>query len=83
MQRVQTAMRRAQTAMRWLPATTRKLARQLAGPWRGLRALAGEDAYEHYLRHAAAQHPGEPPLTRRDFWRDAERRKWDGVSRCC
>jgi uncharacterized short protein YbdD (DUF466 family) len=76
-------MRRVQTAMRRLAATTRKLVRPLAAQWRGLRALAGEDAYQRYLRHVAAQHAGEPPLTRRDFWRDAERRKWDGVSRCC
>jgi uncharacterized short protein YbdD (DUF466 family) len=61
----------------------RALARPLAALWRAMRALAGEDAYERYVRHASAQHAGERLLSRRDFYREAERRKWSGVSRCC
>jgi len=67
----------------WAAATLRRCRRGLAALWRALRVVAGEDAYERYLRHAAAHHRGEPLMTRRDFWRDAEQRKWSGVSRCC
>jgi len=69
--------------MRRMQSTMRKLARPLAELWGALRALSGDDAYERYLRHAAVHHPGEPLMTQREFWRDAERRKWGGVSRCC
>ena len=41
--------------------------------WRGLRwylrALLGADAYDRYLQRAAREHPGEPVLTARQFWR--------------
>jgi uncharacterized short protein YbdD (DUF466 family) len=56
---------------------------RLAAFWRAVRSLASEDAYERYCRHAAARHPGEPVMTRGDFWRAAEEAKWSGVSRCC
>jgi len=47
-----------------------------------LRALSGDDAYERYLTHHARAHAG-PALTRRQFYREREERKWSGVSRCC
>ena len=47
-----------------------------------LRALSGDDAYERYLTHHARAHAG-PALSRRDFYREREERKWSGVSRCC
>ncbi|HVS75663.1 MAG TPA: YbdD/YjiX family protein [Steroidobacteraceae bacterium] len=47
-----------------------------------LRAVSGDDAYERYLTHHARAHEG-PPLDRRAFYADRERRKWSGVSRCC
>lgn len=58
--------------------------KQLHAIWRGLRAISGDDAYERYLQHRQALHPGEPPIDRRAFYLDNERRRWDGgVQRCC
>lgn len=51
--------------------------------WRTLREVSGDDAYERYLEHHRARHVGEPPLDRRAFFRDEQRRKWSGVNRCC
>ena len=61
----------------------RELRARAASLWRGLRALSGDDAYERYRAHHAAQHRGEPPLSRRAFCAQATQRKWGGVSRCC
>jgi uncharacterized short protein YbdD (DUF466 family) len=49
-----------------------------------LREVMGENAYEHYLEHRRRRHPGEPPLSRREF----ERRRMDErdahpEARCC
>ena len=51
--------------------------------WSWLRLLAGDDAYERYLRHRALRHPGEPVLERAAFCAAETARKWQGVSRCC
>ena len=51
--------------------------------WAYLRAVSGDDAYERYLAHHAAEHGGEPAMTPRDFFIDRQQRKWRGVSRCC
>jgi uncharacterized short protein YbdD (DUF466 family) len=53
--------------------------------WRALRTVTGDDAYERYLEHRRAQHGCEtaPPLDRRAFYREEQRRKWEGVRRCC
>jgi uncharacterized short protein YbdD (DUF466 family) len=51
--------------------------------WRGLRTACGDDAYERYCAHRAARHALEPPLSRRAFYEESQRRKWSGVSRCC
>ena len=66
---------RARSALRLWP--------RLASLWSVLRALTGDDAYERYRAHHAARHAGEPPMSRREFCADAERRKWSGVNRCC
>ncbi|HET8698404.1 MAG TPA: YbdD/YjiX family protein [Gammaproteobacteria bacterium] len=50
--------------------------------WRNLRTATGDDAYERYLAHWRAHHRGEP-LDRRAFFREEQRRKWEGVRRCC
>ena len=47
-----------------------------------LRAISGDDAYERYLIHHARSHEG-PPMSRRAFYEEREKRKWSGVSRCC
>jgi uncharacterized short protein YbdD (DUF466 family) len=49
-----------------------------------LREVSGESAYDRYLAHAHAAHPGAPVLSRREF----ERRRMDQrddrpESRCC
>jgi len=49
-----------------------------------LRAISGDDAYERYLTHHCAQHAADaPPLSRADFFRAEQQRKWSGVKRCC
>jgi uncharacterized short protein YbdD (DUF466 family) len=59
--------------------------------WATLRELTGDDAYERYLAHWREHHAGDgAPLAREDaplgraaFFRAEQRRKWDGVRRCC
>ena len=51
--------------------------------WRGLRTASGDDAYERYLAHWHAHHRGKAPLERRAFFREEQRRKWNGIRRCC
>jgi uncharacterized short protein YbdD (DUF466 family) len=52
--------------------------------WAALRELSGDDAYERYLAHWRAHHAGRgAPLDRAAFYRDEQRRKWEGVKRCC
>jgi uncharacterized short protein YbdD (DUF466 family) len=51
--------------------------------WKTVRQLSGDDAYERYLQHQAAHHPEQSPLSRRDFFRQWQERKWNGVKRCC
>jgi uncharacterized short protein YbdD (DUF466 family) len=51
--------------------------------WATLRELSGDDAYERYLAHWRAQHAGGAPLDRAAFFKEEQRRKWEGVKRCC
>ena len=53
--------------------------------WTLLREVTGDDAYERYLAHWRATHAadGTRPLDRSSFYREEQRRKWDGVRRCC
>ena len=51
--------------------------------WRALRQLSQDDAYERYLAHHSAEHPGTAPLTAREFYLREQHRKWSGVTRCC
>jgi uncharacterized short protein YbdD (DUF466 family) len=53
--------------------------------WAVVRELTGDDAYERYLAHCRAQHEadGVTPLDRASFYREEQRRKWEGVRRCC
>jgi len=51
--------------------------------WQAIRRLSGDDAYERYLAHHAAHKPGEPPLSRAEFFRQWQDDKWKGVKRCC
>jgi uncharacterized short protein YbdD (DUF466 family) len=53
--------------------------------WALLREATGDDAYERYLAHWCTRHADddEQPLERAEFYRQEQRRKWDGVRRCC
>jgi uncharacterized short protein YbdD (DUF466 family) len=53
--------------------------------WRALRAATGDDAYERYVAHWRDHHRGDAsaPLDRRAFFSEEQRRKWNGVRRCC
>lgn len=53
--------------------------------WATLRELTGDDAYERYVQHWLTHHAGRgsAPLDRAAFCREEQRRKWEGVRRCC
>jgi uncharacterized short protein YbdD (DUF466 family) len=52
--------------------------------WTLVRELTGDDAYERYLAHWRTHHAAhEAPLDRAAFFREEQRRKWEGVRRCC
>jgi uncharacterized short protein YbdD (DUF466 family) len=52
--------------------------------WQTLRTLSGDDAYERYLAHRREHHATEtPPLSRAEYFRAEQQRKWTGVKRCC
>ena len=53
--------------------------------WSLVREVTGDDAYERYLAHWRAEHSadGSRPLDRSSFYRDEQRRKWNGIRRCC
>jgi uncharacterized short protein YbdD (DUF466 family) len=58
--------------------------RTLHRVWAALRELTGDDAYERYVEHWRARHGADgAPLDRAAFYREEQRRKWDGVRRCC
>jgi uncharacterized short protein YbdD (DUF466 family) len=59
-------------ALRWLTAG-----------WRYIRAVSGDDAYERYLAHHAAEHPEQAPLSCKAYFNERQRQKWTGVTRCC
>jgi uncharacterized short protein YbdD (DUF466 family) len=47
--------------------------------------MTGDDAYERYLAHlrTCSASQGHVPLTRAAFFAAEQRRKWDGLRRCC
>jgi uncharacterized short protein YbdD (DUF466 family) len=51
--------------------------------WDFIRELSGDDAYERYLQHLAAEHPEQTPVDRKTFFQHEQQRKWEGVNRCC
>jgi uncharacterized short protein YbdD (DUF466 family) len=48
-----------------------------------VRQLSGDDAYERYIEHHAAAHSSEVLLSRKQFFKQEQERKWNGVKRCC
>ena len=59
----------------------------LGGAWRrfwaGLRAVTGDDAYDRYIAHCRASHPGRVLPDRGAFYRAELDRRWRNVNRCC
>lgn len=51
--------------------------------WQLVRQASGDDAYERYLAHQRQAHPGEPALSRREYFKREQERKWNGIRRCC
>jgi uncharacterized short protein YbdD (DUF466 family) len=53
--------------------------------WNLLRQISGEADYDRYLVHYVTQHAddGESLLSRAEFYKRAQERKWSGVNRCC
>jgi uncharacterized short protein YbdD (DUF466 family) len=54
---------------------------------RTARLMVGVPDYNDYVAHRQADHPGEPMLSRRDFYRDRTERRFGGgpdrIGRCC
>lgn len=52
---------------------------------RFIRTISGDDAYERYLLHWQNHHAedGGEPLSRANFFKAEQERKWNGVKRCC
>ena len=51
--------------------------------WHFVRRLSGDDAYERYLRQHAEHGYEEPPLSRKEFFKQWQDGKWKGIKRCC
>ena len=50
---------------------------------RTARLMVGVPDYDVYLRHRAAAHPGEPVMSRAEFYAERAEKRFGGVSRCC
>ncbi len=61
-------------------ATARKW---LKKGWIAIRRLSGDDGYERYLAHRAADHAGAPALSRRAWCAQQLQQRWTGIKRCC
>lgn len=49
-----------------------------------MRTLMGDSAYETYLAHHRRNHPGDEPMTERQFWRDRmDEQDRNPGARCC
>jgi uncharacterized short protein YbdD (DUF466 family) len=59
------------------------IGRLLRNGWRYLRHTSGDDAYERYVEHMALDHPGQPTMSRAQYFRLRQEQKWDGIKRCC
>ncbi len=51
--------------------------------WRATRQLSGDDAYERYLRHHSACHPGTAPLSPKEYFALRQQQQWNDIKRCC
>ena len=69
-----------------------KLAKAARLAWWWLRQVMGDAAYENYLRSLRRKQSSvckshacvpPPPMSREQFYLDALRRRYSGISRCC
>ncbi|HSI29667.1 MAG: CstA-like transporter-associated (seleno)protein [Methylophilus sp.] len=55
--------------------------------WQRIRELSGDDGYERYLAHYAEHHAHEAegplPLSRTEYFKQWQDKKWQGIKRCC
>ncbi len=70
------------------PGRLRRLGARVARVGRGIRwyvtTLMGDRAYEVYVAHLHAHHPGATPLTERQFWRQrTDEQDLNPGARCC
>ncbi|GAA1496594.1 hypothetical protein GCM10009628_15970 [Paeniglutamicibacter kerguelensis] len=67
------------------------VARACSATWHGARSFVrffegvlGADKYRVYLEHQARTHPGVPPMSEREFWRDyTDWQEKNPQGRCC
>ncbi|MBP2388468.1 uncharacterized short protein YbdD (DUF466 family) [Paeniglutamicibacter kerguelensis] len=51
---------------------------------RFFEGVLGADKYRVYLEHQARTHPGVPPMSEREFWRDyTDWQEKNPQGRCC
>ncbi len=52
---------------------------------RTARLMVGVPDYQTYVAHREAAHPGEPVMSRAEFYRDRTEKRYGGggISRCC
>jgi uncharacterized short protein YbdD (DUF466 family) len=66
---------------RW---SVRRVQGNLRAALRAVRQIVGAPDYERYLEHHAACHPGQAPLSAREYYADFVRRRFGGgPPRCC
>ena len=51
--------------------------------WRIIRRISGDDGYERYLKHHAANHADKPAMSRHAWFKQQQQQKWSGMKRCC
>ncbi len=51
--------------------------------WDYFKEISGENAYDRYLALHTATHPGKPPMSRSEFYRNRQDEKYNNPgSRC-
>ncbi len=45
--------------------------------------IEGDFAYENYLKHHRNNHSEEKILDKKSFLKEAQKKKWNKINRCC
>lgn len=69
----------------WLSSAAQGVRRAWNGVVWYVRELSGEAKYDHYLEHFAAEHPGQTPLSEKEYLRQREEydKQHPNTSCCC